>query len=78
MGKGEEGKAKNEHGFHFPFCPLHRFPRVLFCCADGALERYLFEVGHLLESFEAIVDFVLRQSSHPLSAELFDVERSHY
>src|SRR5205809_146933 len=62
--------------FLSPFYPEP--PPVLFCCADCALEGDFFEVRHLLESFEAIVDFILSQSSHPLRAELFDVERSHY
>src|SRR5437867_9139146 len=41
-------------------------------------KRYLFEMRHLLERSEALVDFVMSQPAHALGAKLLDVERRHH
>src|SRR5438132_14233953 len=41
-------------------------------------KRYLFEMRHLLERSEALVDFIMSQLAHALGAKLFHVERRHH
>ncbi len=40
----------------------------------GLLQRYRFEVCHLLERLEAFIDLFMRKTTHPICSELLTVE----